>query len=65
MSYWSERQPPVFSAPDQRTAAIECTPPLPISQFLDAARKRDDHRTRFRALAKALPSAFDDRFDRP
>ena len=46
MSYWSERQPPVFSAPDQRTAAIECTPPLPISQFLDAARKRDDHRTR-------------------
>jgi len=27
--------------------------------------KRDDHRTRFRALAKALPSAFDDRFDRP
>ena len=28
-------------------------------------RKPDDHRTRFRALAKALPSAFDDRFDRP
>ena len=27
--------------------------------------KRDDHRTRFRALAKALPRALFDRFDRP
>jgi hypothetical protein len=26
MSYWSERQSPVFGAPDQRSAAIDCTP---------------------------------------
>ena len=67
LNFRDERHPIDRRGPDRaRQDQLGLAPRITFSRDLSGtSRKRDDHRTRFGALAKALPRALFDRFNRP